>query len=459
MKVEELGRLLRSGRASCVELVRDALAKAAEHSDLNAFITVTEDQALAEAAERDRELAAGRDRGPLHGVPIGTKDLFYTRGVRTTGGSLLFKQHVPEHDAEAVSRLREAGAISIGKTNLHELAFGITSLNPHYRHVLNPLDKARLAGGSSGGTAAAIAAGITPIGLGTDTGGSIRIPASYCGIVGLKPTYGRVSRRGVLPLAFSLDHVGPMGLCAADCALALNAIAGHDANDPTSAREPASDFNLPALPDLAGVRVGRPKNFFFDTLDAEVLHAVDRAIDQLRSSRAEISEVQFPDFAEINLTSHMVILSEFAAQHQHRRDQTEFGKDVWALLELGRQVAAHEYINAQRLRTLFRREMDRLWEQIDVLVTPTTPVTAPLAGEETLSIAGKEENVRMASTRLLRGFNLLGEPALSMPCGMSRNGMPVGLQLISKPFDEARLLQVAKTLEERLDVSTLERHA
>ncbi len=224
MNVRRLGALLRSRQASCVQLVQQAVDRVKQQEELRAFITVTQTQALEEAAERDRELQNGVDRGPFHGIPIALKDLFYTKGIRTTAGSKIFENFRPDFDAAVVEKLRAAGAISIGKTNLHELAFGITSRNPFYGPVLNPLNQSRLAGGSSGGSGAAIAAGIVPMALGTDTGGSIRIPASYCGVVGLKPTYGLVSRKGVLPLAFSLDHVGPLGSCVEDCALAMNAM-------------------------------------------------------------------------------------------------------------------------------------------------------------------------------------------------------------------------------------------
>ncbi len=350
---------------------------------------------------------------------------------------------MPDFDAIVVDRLRTAGAISIGKTNMHELAFGITSLNPHYGPVLNPLDKSRLAGGSSGGSAAAIAAGIVPMALGTDTGGSIRIPASYCGVVGLKPTYGLVSRRGVLPMAFSLDHVGPLGSCVEDCALAMNAIA-----------EAGSEFNLPTLPDFRGLRVGIPREFFFDRMDKQVAARVSRSLTTMELGGAVVSDIQPPDFAEINIAAPIVQFAEFASLYVQQQDPSIIGADVWALLEQGRMVAGHEYVNAQRLRTLFRQEMDALWQKVDVLVTPTTPIAAPPADQANVTINGVEETVRMASTRLVRGFNYLGEPALSMPCGKTDTGMPIGLQLIGAPFTEPRLLQIAKTLERMLERQT-----
>jgi aspartyl-tRNA(Asn)/glutamyl-tRNA(Gln) amidotransferase subunit A len=439
MTIRQSGAELRARKLTCAELVDRALTRAKEHADLNAFITVTETEARAEAEERDRELRDGIDRGPLHGIPIALKDLFYTRGIRTTGGSLLYKNFVPDYDARVVTRLREAGAISIGKLNMHELAFGITSLNPHYGAVKNPLDPERLAGGSSGGSAAVIAADIVSMTLGSDTGGSIRIPASYCGIVGFKPTYGIVSRRGVMPLGFTLDHVGPLGACVEDCALAMNAIA-----------DCKEDYNLFALEDCNGIRVGRPRNFFFEQVDEVVSSAVNRAISTMQHAGAEIIETEIPDFHALNTVSHMILMAEFAALHVEDKQRSQFGEDVWHLLQQGRMISAPEYINAQRLRTVFRDEMARVWEKIDLLATPTTPIVAPPAAAEMVEINGQQEAVRPASTRLVRAINCLGTPAISLPCGQSPEGLPIGLQLVSPAYTDARLLQIAKTLERLL---------
>ena len=358
--------------------------------------------------------------------------------MKTTAGSLVYKDFVPDYDATVVERLHGAGAISIGKTNLHEIAFGITSKNPHYGFVLNPLDPQRLAGGSSGGSAALVAGKFLPMALGTDTGGSIRVPASFCGIAGLKPTYGLVSRHGVLPLAFSLDHVGPLGSCVEDCALALNAMVG------------GQDYNVQAAADLKGLRVGVPRAFFFDRLADDVRAAVEGALEKLRQLGAEVRDVETPDFNEMNATARVAQLAETAAIYVKHTDKAQFGEDVWALLEQGRMIMGHEYVNAQRLRTMFRQQFDELWTRVDVLVGPTTPMTAPLLEQSTVTIQGQVENVRMAATRLVRAINLLGEPALSIPCGQGSDGMPVGLQLIAAPFGEATLVRVGKTIEERL---------
>jgi aspartyl-tRNA(Asn)/glutamyl-tRNA(Gln) amidotransferase subunit A len=436
MTIRELGTKLRSGESSCLNLVDQAIAAAEASQDLRAFITLTASQARNRAADLDRELKSGKDRGPLHGIPIALKDLFHARGIPTTAGSPAYADFTPDYDADTVQSLEAAGAISIGKTNLHELAFGITSLNPHHGFVQNPLDKNRLPGGSSGGSAAAIAARIVPMALGTDTGGSIRIPASFCGLAGLKPTYERVSRRGILPLSVSLDHGGPLGASVEDCAIAMNALTNYE-----------EQFNRPPLANFQNIRFGIPANFFYDRLADGVLRSVRAAAKTMVDAGGQLIECTVPDFAAINAASRVIQFAEFASLYSDDTDTSSWGTDLRALFEQSRMIYGHEYVNAQRLRTVFRQEMDALWEKIDVLVTPTTPTTAPLAENDWVEIDGSKENVRMASTRLVRGINFLGEPALSMPCGNDELGLPVGLQLISAPYSDARLLEIAKTLE------------
>ncbi len=447
MTIRALGQALRSRQLSCVELIDQTFSAIREREAFRSFITLNEEQARQLAAERDRELQSGIDRGPLHGIPTAHKDLFYTRGIRTTGGSLLFRDFVPDSDATVVTKLENAGAISVGKTNLHEVAYGITSKNPHYGAVLNPRDPARIAGGSSGGSAALVAASIVPFSLGTDTGGSIRVPASYCGVTGLKPTFGRVSRHGVLPLSFSLDHVGPLAATAEDCALTMNAIAGPDPLDPGSAPDAVPDFNLPALASFAGVRIGVARDALLDRQDEHVAAQVKLALGKMQRSGAEMTETPLPDLAEVNAAALTVLLAEAAAVYLNHTDPSLFGADVWALLEQGRTIAAHQYIQAKQSRARFRQEMDKLWRKFDILVLPTTPITAPLLTEDSVTVAGQQENVRMATTRLVRALNYLGEPALSVPCGHDAHGLPVGLQLVAAPFEEPKLLQIAKTLE------------
>ena len=448
--IADTASALRARRVSSLELITAALERTERLNEkLRAFITVTAEQALEQARDADRELAAGTDRGPLHGIPIAYKDLFATRGVRTTAGSLVYKDNVPDFDATVVERLRAAGAISLGKLNMHEMAYGITSANPHFGPVCNPWDLARSPGGSSGGSAAVVATHIVAMAMGTDTGGSIRIPASFCGTVGLKPTYGRVSRYGVLPLGYSLDHMGPLTRTVRDAAVVLNAIAGPDPRDPTASRRDVDDYVPAEGCSIRGLRIGFPENFFFERLDSDVESAVRGAIARAESLGATVRQVKLPDMDALNAVARMVLLAEASAVATPALDRRElFGPDVLALFDQGRLVPAVDYINAQRLRKRMRRQFDAIWNEVDCLFTPTTPNTAPKIGDTTVRLGGKDEDVRLATTRLVRGINALGYPALSIPCGLSGSGMPIGLQIIGPAFEEARILQAGAALED-----------
>ena len=450
MTIREAAESMRRRRFSALELTTAALGRIERFNpDLCAFITVTAEKALDQARRADAELAAGNDRGPLHGIPIAVKDLFHTRGVRTTAGSPIYRNFVPDRDAFAVARLEAAGAVMLGKLNMHELAYGITSANPHFGAVRNPWNGKHSPGGSSGGSGAAVAAGLAYAALGTDTGGSIRIPASFCGTVGLKPTYGRISRRGVMPLSWSLDHVGPLTSSVRDAALVLNAIAGQDPADGTSSRHPVVDFVPDEGCQVRGLRIGFPENFFFERLDGEVELCVRGAIARLESLGADVRIVTLPDISKLNAVGRVILLCEAsAALEPHLADRGQFGPDVLALLDQGRLLPATDYIHAQRLRKQMQREFARVWSGVDCLIVPTTPNTAPRVGDATVKIGGREEDVRLATTRLVRSINLLGLPALSIPCGLSGAGLPVGLQIIGPAFDEALILRVGAAMED-----------
>jgi len=448
--IREAAADLRSGRRTSLALTSAALERIARlDGSLRSFITVTAESAVAHARQADAELAAGHDRGPLHGIPISVKDLLATRGVLTTAGSLVYRDWVPEASAAVVERLEAAGAVPVGKNNLHELAYGVTSSNPHFGAVVNPRNRRHSPGGSSGGSAVAVAAGLVHGAIGTDTGGSVRIPAAFCGLVGLKPTYGRVSRRGVLPLAYTLDHVGPIAATVRDTALLLNAIAGYDPADPASSRRPVID-SVPAHGhSIRGLRIGVPENFFFERIDPEVDATVRDALARAESIGARCTPVRVPDMAALNAAARIVQLAEAAAVLGpliERRD--DLGEDVRALILQGRLIAATDYIDAQRLRRRYRSEFSRLWTEVDCLATPTTPATAPEIGQTTVRIAGEDEDARLAATRFVRAVNLLGLPALSLPCGLSSSGLPIGLQIIGPPFDEAGVLAVGAALED-----------
>lgn len=450
MTIAEAADALRRRRLSAADLASAATARIERlNPALNAFVTVTSATASEEARRADADLAGGRDRGLLHGIPVAYKDLFATRGVRTTSGSKLFEDLVPEADAAVVEQLRAAGTVSLGKLNMHELAYGITSANPHFGPVRNPWDAGRSPGGSSGGSGAAVAAGLVFAAMGSDTGGSIRIPASFCGTVGLKPTYGRVSRRGVQPLAWSLDHMGPLARSVRDAALVLNAIAGHDPRDPASARRRAVDFVPEEGCSIRRVRVGFPEGFFFDHLDPDVESSVRGAIARAGSLGAEVVPVWTPDMEALNAVGRVILLAEASALLEPHLDKRElFGADVLTLLDQGRLLPATDYIHAQRLRRKLSAEFDHIWKHCDCILAPTTPITAPRIGESKLRIGGRDEDVRLAATRLVRGINVLGLPALSIPCGLSTGGMPIGLQIIGPAFQEALILQVGAALED-----------
>jgi aspartyl-tRNA(Asn)/glutamyl-tRNA(Gln) amidotransferase subunit A len=453
VKLLEAAEALRAGRVSSSELVSEALTRIRRGADLNAFITVIEDEAREAARAADEERARGIDKGPLHGIPVAVKDVFATRGVRTTAGSKIFENYVPDQDAAAVERLREAGAILVGKTNQHELAYGITSTNPHYGAVRNPWDRERIPGGSSGGSAVAVVAGMVFAALGNDTGGSIRLPASFCGVTGLKPTYGRVSRYGVLPLDFSLDHVGPITRSAGDAAAVLSAIAGHDPRDPSSSARPVKDYTPPVDGSLPRIRIGVPENFFFERLDPAVVEAVRAAAAAAEGLGAKLVPVRVPDIDALNTIGRMILLAEASAvMEPYMGEREKFGPDVLALLDQGRVLAATDYVNAQRVRRVKQREFSALWREIDVLFTPATPTGAPRIGQARIEISGRQEDVRVASTRFVRPFNTLGLPAISIPAGFDAQGMPVGLQIAGPAFHERDVLRVAAAVERALGV-------
>jgi aspartyl-tRNA(Asn)/glutamyl-tRNA(Gln) amidotransferase subunit A len=445
--IAEAGRLLRLREISCAELAERALRKAEETRELNAFITLTADAARERARELDADLERGIDRGPLHGIPVAYKDLFFTKGVRTTNGSKLFASFVPDYDATVVSKLESAGAVSVGKLNMHELAYGITSNNPHYGPVRNPHDPERIPGGSSGGSAVAVATGAAFCALGSDTGGSIRIPAAFCGVVGLKPTFGRVSRHGCFPLGFSLDHMGPLTRSVDDAALVLEAIAGPDGYDTTVVRRPAETFRPPAEPSLRGIRVGVAESFYNKPVDPEMSAAFARAVQLAESMGGTPIPVRPPDPEALIAVARAILLAESVAalaEHLHRRD--EFGADVLALMDQGRQLPGFEYVNAQRIRHRIMAEYRTMFAEIDVLLTPTIPIPAPRIGQSTVKLDGREEDTRLLTTRFVRGINALGLPALSIPCGTTGAGLPLGLQIVGRAWSEKLVLQAGAAL-------------
>jgi aspartyl-tRNA(Asn)/glutamyl-tRNA(Gln) amidotransferase subunit A len=444
MDLQTLAAALRARKISARELIEESLRQVARlNPQLNAFITVTADAARARARQLDDELARGLDRGALHGVPITHKDLVRTKGVLTTGGSKILAGYVPKRDAVIAAKLDQAGAVLVGKTGLHELAYGATSNNPHFGPVHNPWDLERIPGGSSGGSAAAVAAGIVLFATGTDTGGSIRIPASFCGVVGLKPTFGRVSARGVLPLSASMDHVGPITRTVRDAAIALQGMV----DDPTG-------YVPPADAEIRGIRIGLPRNFYFERIDVEVGLSVRTAVQTAAAIGARIIEIAAPDMDVLNAAARTIQLPEaLAAWKAYLGHREDIGADVLALLDQGREVRAVDYLEAQRQRRRMGAEFAKLWGQVDCIFTPTTPMPAPKIGQQEVRMGGATEVVRTAATRLTRGMNALGLPALSMPCGFTKSGLPIGLQIIAPARAEDLLLRIAAAMEGALGIS------
>src|SRR6266481_1511232 len=452
--IEEIARLFRKRKLSPVELTKLMLDRIERlNPKLNAYITVTPELALAQAKKAEAELFAARghkgqrDRGPLHGIPISLKDNIYTAGIRTTAGSQILKDFIPGYDAQVVIMLREAGTVLLGKTNLHEFAYGATTNNPHYGPARNPWDLSRIPGGSSGGSAAAVAAGLCYGSIGTDTGGSIRIPASLCGIVGLKPTRGNVSDNGVIPLSPTLDCTGPLARTTRDAAILLHSIGGFGTQGQNrwSARAPFKKSKKICL--------GLPREFFFDVVSTEVQSCFASALRDFRKLGAQIKPISIPLLNNTEGAGNHIAWPE--ATHFHQQSgwfparAQEYGEDVRARIEMGAKTSAVSYLEALAQRAQFINQLSskRYDAGIDALVVPTTPIAAPQIGEEKTRIGEKDHPIRALLLRLNRPANLAGVPAISIPCGFTSSGLPVGLQLIGLHTAELALLQIAHTFE------------
>lgn len=445
LTISEVSHLLRNRKISPVELTRVCLERIERlNPQLNAFITVTADSALAEAHEAEAEIQKGRWRGPLHGVPIALKDLFDTKGVRTTAASRLFKDRIPLEDSEVVRRLKAAGAVLLGKLNMHEFAYGASSVISFFGPVRNPWSHEHIAGGSSSGSAVAVAAGLCYGALGSDTGGSIRLPSAHCGIVGLKPTYGRVSTSGVIPLSWSCDHVGPMTRSVADTAIMLQALAGYDSEDPTSIDVPVPDYSA-ALQETRPLRVGVPRAHFYEKLDPEIDSAMTAALSPLGKLAASVQDVEMPAANDTRILRAEAYTYHF---ENIKNNPDLYQPDTLRRIRSGEEISTVDYIQARHQMDEYRRSVRRLFESVDLLITPTTPVPPPTIAE----LLADTNNLRSKEILMLRNtrpFNALGLPTISVPCGFTTTGLPIGMQITGAPCTEGNVLRLAQAYEQQ----------
>ena len=457
LDLSEVSELVRSKKISPVQLTQECLNRIERlNGKLNAFITVTTESALAEARAAESEVQHGHWKGPLHGIPIALKDIVDTAGVRTTAASELFKDRVPAEDAEVVRRLKAAGAVFLGKLNLHEFAYGGSSVVSYFGPVRNPWDPNYSTGGSSGGSAAAVAARLCYAAIGTDTGGSIRQPAGYCGIVGLKPTYGRVSASGVIPLSWSLDHVGPMTRSVKDAALVLQAIAGYDRQDPASVDAPVPDYTASISDTTKSLRLGIPRDFFWQELDPEIEKAMEAVLAVLKKLTASQRDIP-PLATDVTYSSWTdpygaVFTAEAYAYHKDHIEKSPqlYQAATLKRLRIGADVTASKYIQSWREMEKVRRSIGHVFENIDALITPTVripPFTIADLQADLDSVRTKE----LAMLHNTRPINLTGLPTISIPCGFTSNGLPIGMQITGRPNDEASVLRLAHAYEQATD--------
>lgn len=449
MDLFTLSESVSARKISPVELVQQTLEKIRkDNATYNAFITICEEEAVEAARKAEEEIAKGNVRSPLHGIPVAVKDVIFTKGIRTTMGSKVYANHVPDADAAVVEKLKDAGAVIIGKANTHEFAYGPTGDRSLIGPCRNPHNVNKMTGGSSSGSAAALAAELVSAAIGTDTGGSIRIPASACGIVGMKPTWGLVSTYGVHNTAYTLDHVGPMTRNVKDNALLLNAIVGYDARDQYSIQQAKEDYTRLIGDNIAGIKIGLP-DFFYQHLDPEVAAAMDQVIEAYQKLGASVKEVRVASIGQIARNQVVTIQAEAYTVHDqqvHERG-SEYDPELQERVLAGKNVPINEYVRAQQQRKELIRQFNEVFNDVDVLLTPTLPILPPDIDQREIVFGGEKLHVRVPLLRLTAPFNYTGNPALSVPCGFSKDGLPIGFQLAGAYGQEALLYKIGHAYE------------
>lgn len=454
LSISEVAEQIKEKKLSPVELTKETIKHIKKlDPTINAFISVFEEESLQQAKLFEEEISTGNYRGPLHGVPISIKDIIQVKDAPTTSGSKIFENWIPSEDATVVEKLKEAGAIIIGKNNMHEFAMGATSENPHYGVIRNPWNLEKIPGGSSGGSGASVASGMSFASIGTDTAGSIRLPAAMCGVVGIKPTYGVVSKYGCLPFSWSLDHIGPLTRTVKDAATILNIIAGNDKKDPSTVKE-TYNLNLDKeRKDLSGVTIGLCESYFFDDIDESIQVVIEDAVKQLKKLGATLKKVDLPMLDEALHAQRMIAQSEVLAFHQPwlEKNISQYGEDLQFRFDFGKKITALDYINAQRYRTKCMVNILETIKDIDVLVGPTNTKQPYTIG----SVGPKEAINNMFTLGKTPLANILGLPSLTVPCGLTKDKLPVGLQFIGKPLTDKLILEIGDCYEKSISWNDL----
>lgn len=457
--IHQVSKKIKNGEISPVELIKSLFTRIDEvDSTLNTYITINHEQVLREAKEIEKEIKQGNYKGPLHGIPIGVKDNIYTKGIKTTMGSEIYKDFIPEDDAFVIDILKRGGAIIIGKHNTHQFTYGPTGDRSHAGPVRNPYDIKKMSGGSSSGSAASVAAYLCYGALGTDTSGSVRIPASFCGIVGMKPTFGSISSSGVYPLSWTLDHVGPMTRSVTDNALLLNATVAHDTKDPKSIKRDHEDYTRLLGKKIQGKKIGIPTTFYYEGVQEEIISAIEKVINVFVKLGAQITHVNLPHIERILEAQRVILRTEAYATHEEnlREYPDLWDKEVKERLLTALDTKGFEYAKALQNREFAKQEFNHILKECDILITPTMSIMPPeVGGRYATNSQSDEDHIRWTITKLTSPTNLNGFPSLTIPCDFSKQGLPIGVQLIGKEFDEASLYQFGYALEQELSLNTI----